>query len=286
MHRYIKDRDPVGLILRTYASNPADVEKRVSMLESVLANPVVATTFKRVDILVHADLRFSAKDRDCGELADALKRNPSIGAREGVHVEEVKHGDLFCGLLNHGIAQQARMGCEYSVILSPDAGSYLTEETMTAMLAAASNGALAVGVAINELAPSIREGRLANTLCLWHNQSLQTVGGFDTKAAKPVDDRLAHYMRGSSQGKEVFYQLAGVEEVIPLARMVELFGPCLAVVEPHGGPAAYEVPDPVTQPDLYKRHISKLGTKFERQMALLVSVGFDFSWLMAGVMKG
>ncbi len=284
MHRFRSDRDPVGLILRTYASNPEDVAKRVSMLASVITKPVMAR-FSRIDVLIHADQRFAEKDRDCGKLADALRQDPLIRDRKGVHVEEVKHGDLFCGLLNHGIAKQARMGCEYSVILSPDAGSYLTEETMTAMLAAASNGALAVGVAINELAPSIREGRLANTLCLWHNQSLQTVGGFDQKAAKPVDERLAHYMRGSSQGKEVFYQLAGVEEVIPLARMVELFGPCLAVVEPQGGPAAYEVPDPVTQPDLYKRHMSKLGTKFERQATLLGSVGFDFSWLKDGVKK-
>lgn len=285
MHRYSKDRDPVGLILRTHASNPADVGKRVSMLESLLANPVVSRAFKRVDILIHADERFAAKDRDCGELAGALKRNPSIGAREGVHVEEVKHGDLFCEILNYGMAKQARLGCEYSVVLSPDAGSYLTEETMAAILAAASKGALAVGVAINELAPSIRQGRLANTFCLWHIQSLQVVGGFDSMSSKPSNGDIAFFLHDKVQEKDVSYQLAGVEEVVPLARMVRLYGPCLAAVEPQGGPAAYEVPDPVTQPDLYERHLGKLGTKLQRQIVQLGFAGFALSYLKGGLMK-
>ncbi len=283
MHRYNKSRDNVGVILRTFASNPQDVEKRAKMtVEAINSLEGLAS---RIDVLIHADKRFAEKDRDCGQLADAILKHGGIRNGAGLAVQEVHHGDLFCGLLNFGIAQQSRFGCEYSLILSPDAASYATRETMDEVLAAASQGALAVGVAIGELSQSIREGRLANTFCLWHNQSLQTVGGFDLKAAKPVDDRLAHYMRGSSDGREVYYQLAGVEEVIPLARMVEHFGPCIAVVEPKGGGAAYEVPDPVTQPELYKRHLSKFGTKFERQATLLGGAGFDFSWLKGGLMK-
>jgi len=74
----------------------------------------------------------------------------------------------------------------------------------------------ASGVAINELTPSVLEGRLANTFCLWDNLALLSVGGFDLRAAKPQRIERAHYMRGWSKDKgEVFYHLAGVEEVIP-----------------------------------------------------------------------
>jgi hypothetical protein len=52
-----------------------------------------------------------------------------------------------------------------------------------------------------------------------------------------------------------------------------------------GATQVYEVPDPKTQPELYARHIAKMGTKLERQTALLASVGYDLSHLRGGVME-
>ena len=181
---------------------------------------------------------------------------------------------------------QIRKGVDYSIIASAEAFSYMTPETMRDMLNAACKGAKAIPVAITELTQSILEGSGANTFMMLHNESLGTVGLFDLKAAKPNDDRTAHYMKGWNAEKgDVYYHLAGVEEVIPLARMIQTFGACIAPIVPSGeGVKAYIVPDPVTQSELWLRHISKMGTKFERHSAHLASIGIDPSYIKGGVM--
>jgi hypothetical protein len=95
-------------------------------------------------------------------------------------------------------------------------------------------------------------------------------------------------MKGWHQRQgEVNYHLAGVEEVIPLARLVDTFGPCLAPIRPRGkGVQQYRVPDPKIEPDLWLRHVSKMGTKLERQTALLAMVGYDPTFLAGGLMPG
>ncbi len=72
---------------------------------------------------------------------------------------------------------------------------------------------------------------------------------------------------------------------IPLAEMVKMFGPCIAPILPRGeGIQQYQAPDPVTQPDLWKRHVSKMATKLVRQCALLNDLGCDISFLQGGVL--
>jgi len=67
-------------------------------------------------------------------------------------------------------------------------------------------------------------------------------------------------MRGWSKDKgEVFYHLAGVEEVIPLVRLVETYGPCIVPVMPEGEGTQIPRTDPVSQPDLWLRHVSQNG---------------------------
>ena len=296
-------RKKCGLLLRSFAAKEEDVPKRVEqVLETVEAalsvmiekRPVI----QQVDVLIFADARFRnsgvggiGSRSDCGKTAAAMRA--ALGKHStGAQVHEVRHGDLCCGILNYGIAKQMGERVDYTMILSPDARSYFNVETIEAMALATTRGARAVGVALNELTESVLEGRLANTFALWHNESLATVGMFDYRAATPIDDRAAHYMRGWSKEQEaeggdgsVFYPLAGVEEVIPLARMVDTFGPCIAPILPQGsGAMAYDRPDPVRQPELWKRYISKFGTKLERQSALLSAIGCDLSFLKGGVL--
>ena len=77
-----------------------------------------------------------------------------------------------------------------------------------------------------------------------------------------------------------------VEEVIPLAKMVELYGPCIAPILPTGeGVERYKTPDSRMEPELWKRHESKIATKTERQVALLAQTGFTLSFLKGGVME-
>lgn len=282
-------RKTVGVVLRTFAAKEEDVPKRVAAIRQMvdLVRGVRigdASLIRNIDVVVFADTRFGAR-ADCGKTAAGLR--DELQGDKKVFVSEVRHGDLFCGVLNYAVARQLRSGMDYTAILSTEVGSYVNTDTFMALVEALCAGAKATGVALNELAPSILEGRLANTFCVWENDALVQVGGFDLRAAMPVDDKLAHYMRGWSSEKKdhVYYALAGVEEVIPLARLVETFGPCIAPVLPRGeGIKAYEVPDPVTQPDLWKRHISKMGTKYQRQVALLAAIGCDADYLNGGVM--
>ena len=281
-------RKKVGMILRVYATKPEDASNRVSMIEKAVAAARNATVdgkplIQRIDVLVWSDQNY--KDADCGQTAGALRQK--FTDEKNLFVSEVKHGDIFCGILNYGVVHQLRHGCDYSLIVSAEAFSYMTPQTMEAMIDAACAGARAIGVAINELTQSIKDGRVANTFAMWHNESLMTVGGFDLRAAKPANEFSTHYMKGWSQekGEHVFYHLAGVEEVIPLARLTETFGPCIAPILPSGeGVQQYRVPDPVKSPELWQRHNSKMGTKLERQTALLASIGIDINFLKGGVM--
>lgn len=281
---FVKGRNTVGLILRTFAPKPGLVKERVEQIEKMLEAAVGVEVFHRVDILVWADERYDGSD--CGETAPVLQRL-KIGytSRFDVSVSEIKAGDVFCGTLNYGIAKQLRHSIDYSLIASSETATYFTQSNIGPMLEAASNGARAIGLAITELTDSIIAGRIANTFALWHNESLMQVGGFDLRAAKPMSTETAMYLRGwSKTSGEVFYPLAGVEEIIPLVRMVDTFGQCIAPVLPVSAEGAYKVPDPKLDPEGYARHQKKMGTKFERQAALAASVGADLSYISGGVM--
>jgi len=280
--------EKIGLILRVYATNEADIPKRIEMTQKFIDRALGVmvdgySPIKRIDVLVWADPHYKS---DCGQTASALNQAFKSLYDERVIVSERKHGDLFCGILNQGIRIQFDNRVNYSIIASTEAYSYFTPETITAMIDAACSGARAIGVAINELTQSILAGRICNTFGMWLNPSLIDVCLFDLRAAKPKDERLAHYMHGWNKDEgDVYYHLAGVEEVIPLARLVDTFGSCIAPILPSGeGVQKYIVPDPVKQAELYLRHVSKMGTKAERQAALLASVGCDLSSLKGGVM--
>ena len=276
------DQNHIGVLMRTFDSKETNIPGSVQLVAEtsgrlrdfqINGSPV----FDRIDVLVWKDQRHH--DSDCGKTAEALQqaiRDP------GINIQEMD-GDLFCGLMNSGIGLQTGEGMDYTVSISPDANSYATPETLTSMMEAASRGALAVGVAIDELTQSILEGRIANTFAMWHNLTLIGVGGFDLKAAKPSDDRLAHYIRGMDEaGNEIFYPFAGVEEVIPLARIFDrLKRPFIAPISPSGeGVRQYVLP---SDPDHLKRHTVKMASKNDRQLGMLISEGFNFSWLKGAV---
>lgn len=274
------ERKRLGLILRIFSPKSELVSDNVKKVVQVVEQALGLEIFSRVDVLVSADARYG--DSDCGETAPALRT--ALSGTKKVFVSEVRHGDIYCGLLNYGISLQTRDRIDYSMILSFGVADYLVQENVETMLEALEKGALVTGLALSELAPSIVEGRIANTFAIWDNVALMTVGGFDLRAAKqPKDDRLALYVRGWSEERgEVFYNAAGVEEIIPLVRLVKTFGPCIAPVEPVTG-GRWVVSD---DPDVQKREQSKLGTKFERQMRWCVAEDVDFSFLRGGVLKG
>lgn len=270
----------IGLILRVFSPKSELVAQNVEQVRQTVELADSLGVFSRVDVLVSADHRFG--DTDCGETASALKQ-VLAGVYKNTYTSEVHHGDIFCGMLNYGVAHQIRDRIDYSMILSIGVKDYLTAENMKAMLDALEAGARVTGLAITELAPSIMDGRIANTCAIWDNVSLMTVGGFDLRASKPLkDDRLMNYVRGWSPEKgETFYAAAGVEEMIPIIRLIKNFEPCVAPIVPVTG-APWVVS---SDPEVQKREQSKLGTKFERQMRCAVAEDVDFSFIRGGVMK-
>jgi hypothetical protein len=225
----------VGLIVRGFARNPEDVPSRVAMMDELIRNARTAVVdgkpfIRRIDILVWDNRADFPNEADCGLLADALKEH--FRGMGDVFVHNVTTGDLFCTILNYGIAMQIRAGCDYSVIASAEANAYWNSDVPEKFVHAVCSGACVTGVALNELTQSVLEGRIANTLAMWHNVSLMMVSGFDPQASKPKDDKHAHYMKGTDQNGDVrFYHLGGVEEMIPLARLIDVFGRCIAPIE-------------------------------------------------------
>ncbi len=284
----------VGLVLRTFATKAEDVPKRCAQVVEMIraANQLTLANqlsrLKRVDVLVWAAHGYAKSD--CGEthaaLCDAMKQ--SGVADVAVHI--VTYGDLYCAILNQGVRIQLQHGCEFSMIASTEAQPYLTQENFDAMWAALEQGAMVTGLAINELTESILEGRIANTMAIWHNPTLLDMGGFPPHlAGMPKDEyKRAHTaVIGYSPVKdeEVHYHLMGVEEVFPLAALVEHFGECIAPVLPAHEDQRYQVPDPATQPELWERHHKKMSTKTERQLAHLLRLSRDLSFLKGGVMR-
>lgn len=278
-----------GMILRTYATRKNDVSNRVAMIKKVVRathNAFVdgKQLVKRIDILVWTDKDFP--ESDCGETAATLQKK--FAKEKNVFISEFPHGDIFCSILNGGVYRAGQNGIRYSIIISPEAYSYVTSEIFSDIVEAARDGALAIGVAIDELEDSVLDGRIANTFAVWNNQALASVGLFDLDAAKPFNEHVAHYLRGWDRESEenVYYHLAGVEEMIPLARLIDEYGPCVAPILPRGnGFRRYKAPDSRRHPYLYAKHIQKMETKLERQTALLASINVDISYLEGGVMS-
>jgi hypothetical protein len=278
-----------GLILRAFAPKPELVD---GVMKEILETINLALNinienkqlFSKINILVSADNRYG--DTDCGQTIHALRDwkwekefNPKI-----LHISEIKHGDIYCGMLNYGISHQMRERIDYSVILSSGVHEYLTPMNMEAIIKAHEQGARVVGIAITELTDSILAGRIANTFASWHNESLVTVGGFDLRASKPLkDDRLARYIRGWSKDKgEVFYNAAGVEEIIPLIRLIKLFGACIVPIRPQD-PGA-KIWTLSCDPEVRLRDQKKMATKYERQAIWAHEEDVDFSFIEGGIL--
>lgn len=101
-------RNRIGALVRVFASTPEAVEYQIdSVLKTVERLLAVSVSeksvFSRIDLLVSSDQDFL--DSDCGLTAERL-RTRVLNEYHGrpVHVLEISKGDIFCTLLNYGIA--------------------------------------------------------------------------------------------------------------------------------------------------------------------------------------
>jgi len=280
-------RTSFGLIARIHASTKEQVADRVILAKKLVERACQITAgnkplFKRIDFLIWANPDY--EESDCGLTVNALKKEFGHKNSIPIIIHEVKEGDLYCHLLNTGIAAQNKAGIKYSFIISPEASSYLNQETVDAILNAAAEGALVIGVAIEELTLSILQGEVANTFAVWNNNVLIQVGGFNLLAWNAPSEKVTtNICAWDTEDGIVYYPRHGVEEVIPLALMTRVYGECIATIFPLGpGIKRYEVP---TDPKLFNRHARKMTSKTARKTALLAPFGFDLSYIGAGVIK-
>lgn len=271
----------IGVIVRAFARTPELVSGQVQAVGKLIdafEKLISREEIKKIDVVVPINQIFV--DVDCGQTKKALEESTQ---KDCVRIYNTQYG-LFCGLLNEAMARQIRDGCTHSLIVSTGCVDYVTEDNIKGLTTAANDGAIATGLAIGELSESILSGRIANTFAMWNIEPLLAVGGFDLRAENAqADNRIQPFMRGkSTDGKDVFYPLAGVEEIIPLVRLVEMHDKCIKPVVPTSG--LWKAPNPVVDPVGFKRHVAKMATKFERQSVFAHQVSADFSFIEGGVM--
>jgi len=250
----------VGMVLRTFAREKEQLPGRVKLMKETL-NAVLKLTLEdwgsfiqRIDIVVPENDEY--RNVDFGWTVEGMKELVWDYKWKLNVVVTSSQEDLFVGLLNETVKKQQEAGMDYSLIISPDASSYLTSENFQKMLNAVTKSEAKVAwLAIKELYQSVMEWRIANTAALWHINSLLKVGWFDKMAAmaKKSDDSLEQ-------------KIDGVEEIIPLLKMF-LKDDKKAFIAPIVPELVgkYKVPDMETDPGGYIRHLLKMESKLLRQ---------------------
>ncbi len=256
-----------GAILRIFQKDPAKVGNTVQDMKQTV------TLLKELGIEVIHLLVWNPQDEDhkgqgdCGQTAAALKAEIP-----DAFVVEIKEGDKFVYILNAGLRLQADKGVTHTMILSKEAVSYLTPSTFAKMLAAFGKGAMVAGVHMpRELGNSVLEGRIANTCAVWDVEALLLSGCFDP------------YSRSLANGEAE--RPAGVEEIIPLIRLVRHYGKCIAPIVSDAEGAAYKLPTREEDPEEWARQEKKFGSKLPRQQEMAAYVeGGTLEELKAAVM--
>ncbi len=238
-----------------------------------------------IEILIPTDNAYAQKD--CGLTARRLRIDIHKEGFRNVSITEVEEGDIYVTVLNYGIACLLRAQCDYGLIFSKEARGYLTQESIEDLVEAINKGALCAGIALTELTESVMRGRIVNTFAIWHLMSLVQVGCFDERNVeqRKYAPRI-HLLEAWDEVTGFWnYNLVGVEEIIPMIRLVRRFGPCLAPIIPRGnGIGALEVPDPAHDPLGYARHIRKMRTRFVRQNHCAALEHADLSVLEGGIL--
>lgn len=285
-------KNATGVLARVFAREaklvPGVTQQAIELAQRVVATSVDGFPFARqFEFLIPCDKRYP--DVDCGETASALRKEicSRNWGKTHVSVSEVGVGDLYCRLLNKGMSSLRSKGCTYGLVTSIQNARYWNQPTAEAMIRAAKQGALAVGLAIPELEESVMQGLLSNTCALWRIPELQEVGGFDLMSAQIKIGALRRSFAEAwdSERGHWIYDWHGTEEIVPLARLIEDHGECIACVLPTGnGTPRYVAPDPVTDLIGWKRHMSKMQTKRDRQLNFAIRMGKDLTYFQGGVM--
>jgi len=233
----------VAVLFRSYAKNDSLVEEVVgrALVSIRKANSLM---FDRVFVVVPTDY-------DCGATSAYLAQ--AITAADSLRAEVFPAvGHHSCGALNQALA--ALVGTvAYVAIVSNKASGYLSAEVLARALLLLEGGLKVVGVRISEL-DEVHESPIENTFAIWDLEALLAVGGFDSEL--------------------------GVEEVAPLARLMQKFGACAALISAEQGDAKLNVRKSA---DGQARHDEVRSTKRERQGLEAARVGVTLDWMKSNI---
>lgn len=283
----------IGAVLRSFTPTERDqkifeknIYQTLQCVRKLQSMRVKGKEFiSHIEILIPTDDSFAQKD--CGLTAERLRIDIDTEELANVAITEVAEGDLYVSVLNYGIARLLHEQCDYGLIISKEAYRYLTQESVEDLVQAISNGARCAGIALHELSESIMRGRIINTFAVWHLMSLVSVGCFDQRNAeqRKYAPRI-HLLEAWDEITGFWnYNLAGVEEIIPLVRLVRRFGSCLAPIIPQGAPIEFlSTPNQAHDPLGYARHMQKLKTRFVRQNHCAALEHADLSVLEGGIL--
>jgi hypothetical protein len=288
----------IGVLLRAYSPRYEDAEVNVQAIkETVMC--LFSIPFRkggrrpfcaRVDILVWADERYRDKDgnrlSDCGLTASMLRAVFMTELRVAVH--EIKHGDLYCTILNYGAAKQYSYAMDYSLILSTEARSYINCETIWAMMDAMRAGALVSSLAINEMRDFVLGGCASNTFAMYQLEALIEVGLFDIRDAKPLSENDPHagFIEVKEEdGRIVRMSDAGMDGVLPTLAMTWLYGRSVfAPILPQGSATTGKYELSSSNPQRRQWNDEKWRTKWERVRNQLGRSGHSLEDLKEAVM--
>lgn len=257
----------IGALLRAYSPKLEGIHTLLTGIAGVIQK-LEDAGIHDVQIGIWADKDNPAAD--CGKTYNAFREvTMKFRVFDNAHVHETTNGDLFVSVLNDGLALQHARGITHSLILSWEAASYVDIDLLNEMRQAVARGALAVGVALPEIAEFVCEGAIMNTLALWDIEELLGVGGFDPLDTKP---KYADHYEESN---------AGVGEFIPLLTLAELYSkPVLAIIKPTQE-GKIEVP-----PERAELQRKKLESKRRRIDGMLRKIGRTTEDLKSTIMPG
>ena len=245
----------LALLVRQYTPKPEEVEDRAAraLKIALAANQLFLhgkLAFKVITFLVPVDY-------DCGETARAIRNKLRDAHLEGRTLVLEATGYHSCEALNEAVQALHNLGdITNALIMSGKAASSLTEPVLKAIDDAFAAGAKVVGVAVDELAEIVLEGRVQNTFCGWKINPLLIVGGFKAKN--------------------------GVEEIGATIRLLRMYSQCIAVLDPMG-----KKPLDILQTETGRaRHVEVMETKTARQIQEAKDAGVDFTFIKRGIMPG
>jgi len=210
---YISARNKIGAIIRT-----TDSANRFEIIRSAIDNLLRIDEISLIFIMIYQP----------GENSELRKKLIGNYGMEKKRIEfiNVSSGNFYSDLLNFAVKEQTRRGIDYSLSVSPEAFEYISAENFTKILDSIKNGALAVGLKINEYLELMEQGYFSNAFAIYRNAAINFADIWDIQSALKNENADAINF--------------GMEELYAIKRLLEVYGSgSVEILTPLNGKMTY-----------------------------------------------